>query len=253
MRAMRNQEVRRAQGREGFAGWVKIVAPMLAAVAGLIALRLLGPDVINQRELSQFLRRFGELAPVVFVLFLAARPVTLLPGQLLTAVGGLLFGAAAGTVYALIGSVLSCGLIFILARVAGGGKLLRRLTGKRYEAVVDATRGNGFKLAAIVTMNPLIPTDVFVAAAASAKARFAPTALGVLVGTLPGTFITAQFGSALGQGKTIMTAVSVAGMVLSLLLGLWLGRRMVRQIQDADRAPVPAPPRRATMARAAAV
>ncbi|HVE83877.1 MAG TPA: hypothetical protein VND93_13555, partial [Myxococcales bacterium] len=79
---------------------MKIAAPVLAAIAGLVALRLLARDVVSQRVLSDFLRRFGELAPLVFILFLGLRPLTLLPGQLLTAVGGLLFGALAGTVYA---------------------------------------------------------------------------------------------------------------------------------------------------------
>jgi uncharacterized membrane protein YdjX (TVP38/TMEM64 family) len=248
--------VRRTRGRGSFGAAAKIAAPMLAAIAGLVALRLLAKDVVSQRALSDLLARFGELAPLVFVLFLAARPVTLLPGQLLTAVGGLLFGAKMGTVYALLGSFLSCALIFGLTRFAGGGRLMRRLAGRRYRAVVEVTREHDLKLAVIATMNPLVPTDVFIAAAASARARFLPTALGVLIGTLPGTFLTAQFGSAVGQGKTVMTAAAAAGMLLSLLWGLWLGRKVVKQVQDAgadgERAPRRQPGRASTASRTAA-
>ncbi|HYV49641.1 MAG TPA: VTT domain-containing protein [Myxococcaceae bacterium] len=203
---------------------------MLAAIAGMVALRLLAKGAVSQRTLSDFASRFGELAPLVFVLFLGARPLTLLPGQVLAAVGGLLFGARMGTIYALIGSFLSCALIFAIARFAGGGRLMKRLAGQRYEAMVDVTREHNFKLSVIATMNPLVPTDVFIAAAASARARFGPLVLGVLVGTLPGTYVTALFGSSLGQGKTITTAVTAAGMVLSLVLGLWLGRTVVREV-----------------------
>src|SRR5258707_8368436 len=127
----------RAKGGGGFANAVKIAAPMLAAIAGLVALRLLAKGAVSQRTLSEFLSRFGDLAPLVFVLFLGARPVTLLPGQVLTAVGGLLFGARMGTIYALVGSFLSCALVFGLTRFAGGGRLMRRLVGLRYHAVVD--------------------------------------------------------------------------------------------------------------------
>ncbi|HEY8207732.1 MAG TPA: VTT domain-containing protein [Myxococcaceae bacterium] len=212
-------------------GVAKIAAPMMAAIGGLVALRLLSRGAVSQRTLSDFLSRFGELAPLVFVLFLGARPLTLLPGQVLTAVGGLLFGAKMGTVYALLGSLLSCALVFGLTRLAGGGRLLKRLMGHKHQEVVEVAREHSFKLSVIATLNPLLPTDVYIAAAASAGARFGPLALGVLIGTLPGTFITAQFGSALGQGKTVMTAATAAGMVLSVLLGLWLGRAVLRAHQ----------------------
>jgi len=219
------------RGLVGRATWLKVAAPLLAAIAGMVALRLLAKGVVSQRTLSDLLSRFGELAPLVFVLFLGARPLTLLPGQVLTAVGGLLFGAKMGTIYALIGSFLSCALIFAIARYAGGGRLMKRLAGHKYQAMVDVTREHNFKLSVIATMSPLVPTDVFIAAAASARARFVPLVAGVLVGTLPGTYVTALFGSSLGQGKTITTAVTAAGMVLSLLLGLWLGREVVKQAQ----------------------
>jgi len=202
---------------------------MLAAIAGMVALRLLAKGAVSQRTLSDLVSRFGELAPLAFVLFLGARPLTLLPGQVLTAVGGLLFGAKMGTIYALIGSFLSCALIFALARYAGGGRLMKRLAGQSYDAMVDVAREHNFKLSVIATMSPLVPTDVYIAAAASARARFGPLVAGVLLGTLPGTYVTALFGSSLGQGKTITTAVTAAGMVLSLALGLWLGRQVMRE------------------------
>ena len=41
----------------------------------------------------------------------------------------------------------------------------------------------------------------------SPRARFWPLAGGVLIGTVPGTVLTAQCGSALSQGKTSLTAV----------------------------------------------
>lgn len=251
----RQSWLRRAKERGSFATAAKIAAPALAAIAGLVALRLLARDVVSQRALSDLLSRFGELAPLVFVLFLAARPLTLLPGQLLTAVGGLLFGARMGTVYALVGSFLSCALLFGLTRFAGGGRLMKRLAGRRYQTVMEVTREHDMKLAAIATINPLVPTDVYIAAAASSGARFFPTALGVLAGTVPGTYLTAQFGSAVGQGRTVTTAVAAAGMVLSLLLGLWLGRKVMKQVKDAGAvasAPRRQPGRASTASRTAA-
>lgn len=196
----------------------------------LVSLRLLGPDIVSQEQLSSWLRPLGELAPLAFIGFLAIRPVTLLPGQLLTGVGGLVFGAKMGSVYAIVGSFLASALIFILAMKLGS-RMMKRFVGNNYEAVVRTAKDHDFKLMFLMTLNPLCPTDVVIAAAAASGARFWPTVLGVVVGSAPGTFLTAQFGSAIGQGKTVLTIVSAVGLVLSLVLGVFVGRRMVKDFQ----------------------
>jgi uncharacterized membrane protein YdjX (TVP38/TMEM64 family) len=195
-------------------------------MAGLAMLRLLGPDLLDQETLRRWLAPLGAWAPGAFVALLAVRPITLLPGQPFTALGGILFGAGPATLYALAGSLLATALVFWLSR-RFGTRFVKRFAGEHFEALQITTRRHDFKLAAIVTLNPLLPTDMMIAIAGASGARFWPTALGTLVGTLPGTWLTAQFGSALGTGRTILTLVSAAGLLLSMALGVWLGRRFV--------------------------
>ena len=82
--------------------WMRIAAPVLASIAGLAMLRLLGPDLLDQETLRRWLAPLGGWTPVAFVALLALRPLTLLPGQPFTALGGILFGAliARGSAYA---------------------------------------------------------------------------------------------------------------------------------------------------------
>jgi uncharacterized membrane protein YdjX (TVP38/TMEM64 family) len=195
-------------------------------MAGLAMLRLLGPDLLDQETLRSWLAPLGAWAPLAFVALLAVRPLTLLPGQPFTALGGILFGAGPATSYSLAGSLLSVALVFGLAR-RFGTRFVKRFAGENFEALQLITRRHDFKLAAVVTMNPLVPTDMMIALAGASGARFWPTALGTLVGTLAGTWLTAQFGSALGTGRTILTVLSAAGMLLSMALGVWLGRRFL--------------------------
>jgi len=65
---------------------VKIAATLLLPIGGLVCWRALGPHV-SHRELSAWLSQFGDFAPLMFLAFLTARPLTLLPTQLLAAVG----------------------------------------------------------------------------------------------------------------------------------------------------------------------
>ncbi|MBI3183164.1 MAG: TVP38/TMEM64 family protein [Myxococcales bacterium] len=205
-------------------------------------MRLLGKDVVDQRTLSGWISPLGRLAPLAFIAFLAVRPFTLLPGQLLAAVGGILFGAFWATVYAELGSFLAMSMLFLLAR-RYGVRWMKRLAKGKYPALARAAKHHDFKFALLTTINPLVPTDVAVAAAAASGARFWPTVGGVLLATAPGTALTAQFGSALSQGKAVLAAASAVGMVGSLVFGVMLGRRVAQDISNdrggEERTPMP--------------
>ncbi|NMO17268.1 TVP38/TMEM64 family protein [Pyxidicoccus fallax] len=219
----------RAKGL-GPGAWLKLLLPVGVSIGLLVSLRVWGPQYLDQAWLSGQLRPLGALAPVAFILLLALRPVTLLPGQLFTAVGGLLFGMVLGTVYVLVGSVLATGLIHLLARRLGR-KPMKRLVGANHAAIQRAAREHGFQLGFLACVNSVIPADVLLATAAASGARFRPLALGALVGTVPGTVLTTWFGSSLGQGMPLATAVSATGMVVSMVLGLVLGRRLMRELR----------------------
>ncbi|MFL5348218.1 MAG: TVP38/TMEM64 family protein [Hyalangium sp.] len=223
----------------GVKGWLRVLAPVCSSIGGLVLLRLLGPDVIDQHQLHSFLVPLGQAAPFVYVLALLLRPVTLLPGTLFAAVGGMVFGTLMGTVYALIGSFLAALLIFGLARKLGV-RPMKRLAGEHYHTLSRIARKHDFQFTFLVTINPLVPTDMMLAAAAASGARFWPSVAGMLLGTLPGTFLMVQFGSGLAQGRTVMTVVSAVGLLMSFVLGGFLGRRVYKEINAAH--PVPEEP-----------
>jgi len=223
------------------AGWgrrvrdgVRIAAPVVAATAGLAALKLVGPDYVDQKELVALFHRVGPWAPLAFVAFLAVRPVALLPGQLLTAVGGLVFGALWGTVYALIGSLLSTSLVFFIGTRVGS-RPMRRIVGHRYDAVRQVARRHDLKFAALCTLNPLLPTDLIVAVMSASGGRYAWTVLGVFAGTIPGTIVTAEFGSAVGRGNLVMTIFAAVAVAVSLALGIAFSRNVSRELQAAQK------------------
>lgn len=214
---------------QGVKGWLRVLAPVMASIGGLAFLRLLGPDVIDQRQLHGFIAPLGHLAPLAYIFALTVRPLTLLPGHLFAAVGGMVFGTLMGTVYAIIGSFLAALLIFVIARKLGV-RPMKRLAGEHYEALSRAARKHDFQFAFLATINPLLPTDMMLAATAASGGRFWPSIAGMLLGTLPGTFLMVQFGSGLAQGRTLMTVVSAVGLVVSFVLGGFLGRRVYQEI-----------------------
>ncbi|HYH94484.1 TVP38/TMEM64 family protein [Hyalangium sp.] len=224
----------------GVKGWLRVLAPVGASIGGLVLLRLLGPDVMDQRQLHDFIEPLGQAAPFAFLLALAIRPLTLLPGTLFAAVGGMVFGTLMGTIYALMGSFLAACVVFGLARKLGV-RPMKRLAGARYPALARAARKHDFQFALLACINPLLPTDMMLAAAAASGARFWPMVGGLMVGTLPGTFLLVQFGSGLAQGHTMMTVVSGVGLGVSLVLGAFLGRRVYKELNAPPQSTQPEP------------
>lgn len=227
----RSPEVKAKGGGARWRFWARLFTPVIAALGGLLMLRLLGPDILTHERLHGWIAPLGPWAPLAFIAFLAVRPVTLLPGQVFTAVGGMLFGVLHATVYAMIGSFLAALLIFLLARWLGK-PLMKRVAGGKWQRLQRVARRHDFSFAALITLNPLIPTDVMIAVSAASGGRIWPTVLGMMVGTLPGTYLTAQFGSSLGHGKYVEAAVSGSLVLVSLVVGVFVGRKVVRELGE---------------------
>ncbi len=213
---------------------IQVALPGLLVVGALVGLKWWVLDDIAPAELTAFFEKFGAWAPLVFLAVLALRPVAFLPGQILCAVGGLVFGTTMGSIYALIGSALSTTLLFFGAR-SFGTRPLQRLLGARYHPLSRIARKRDFQVSAVCTLNPLLPTDVTIMAGAAAGARYGHLLVGVLLGTLPGTVITAHFGSSLRQGNNAMSVAAGIGLVLSLILGAFFGRSIVRELRESPR------------------
>ncbi len=210
---------------------LKVGLPLVCTVISLAIVKMVASrELLGPEDISKVLTRLGPVAPLVFVLALGVRPVTLLPGQAFTAMAGMLWGTFWGTTLSLVGSGLSAAVVLWL-----GGRLLRRplarWSGENREALAEAARRNSFLYGAVVTLNPLLPTDVSLALGAGAGARLGRLAAGAIIGTIPGTLTTAMFGSALTDDRPWALALSIAGMVASLIGGALIARSVWRSIQ----------------------
>ena len=123
----------------GVKGWLRVLAPVCASVGGLVLLRLLGPDVIDQKQFHDSCVPLGEFAPLVYLVALLLRPLTLLPGTIFAAVGGMVFGTLMGTIYAMLGSFLAAPA-HLRDRAPAGGATVERLAGEHYPALARAAR-----------------------------------------------------------------------------------------------------------------
>jgi len=137
--------------------------------------------------------------------------------------GGVLFGLAAGSIYAVLGAWLGAILVFLAARYALG-ELLERRAGKLLDRVRPGLQRDGFSYLLALRLLPIVPFWLMNLAPALAGMRLAPYAAATLLGIVPATIVFvslgAGFGDALSAGQQPDLSIVFRPAVLLPLLGL---------------------------------
>ena len=174
---------------------------------------------LSPSGLREWVRSWGNLGPVLFVLVLTFRQFLFLPSLLLVSVGGLCFGVFWGTLLGGLGLFLSGVITFSLGRGLGGDRV-RRWVQAKFPDFDERLESVGPWLVFGVMVYPGGPmTGVFWASGLSAI-PFAPFALAVALGGLVRAFTYSFFGASLSDGLTPEFYVAVAVMAAIFILPL---------------------------------
>jgi uncharacterized membrane protein YdjX (TVP38/TMEM64 family) len=151
----------------------------------------------------------GLAGPVLFVLAGAALGVALFPGHVIATIGGLLFGAVAGTGLVLAAAVLGAGLCLLTARRLGSDAVLS-LLGPRGLRWRGWLQDNGFGAVLASRLAPGIPAGVVNYAAGLTGIRPRAFLAAVALGALPKTIAYVALGGALSDPVSARGAFAVA-------------------------------------------
>jgi phospholipase D1/2 len=163
---------------------------LLVAIGGLAAAWHLGPlaDWLDRDRLLAIARALRD-APATPILVLGVylfAALAIMPISLVIFVTVIVFGPLVGFVYALCGALLGASLTFALGHVIGR-TAVRRLAGRRLNALSHWLRRKGFPAMVAVRLIPVAPFTVISLVAGAARVRFRDFVLGTLFGMAPGT------------------------------------------------------------------
>jgi uncharacterized membrane protein YdjX (TVP38/TMEM64 family) len=168
------------------------------------------PVIFEQAYLALQLQRFGAYGVVLFIGGFAASHALGFPGNVLTIMGGALFGIVWGTVFSLIAATLGAVGAFLLARTLlhqwiehrfGHYPLLQKL----HQAI--AHRPLNFVLA--VRLNPLSPFSLVNFLFGLTPVTLTHYTVGTAIGIIPGTFAYAWIGASGKQALSGSDRVSL--------------------------------------------
>ncbi len=199
---------------------------LVAALGGAFAaVTILG---VGEEDLRAAVEPFGAAAPLVYVAVAVVLGLLLVPGAVLAAGSGLLFGALLGALVSIVAATVNAVIALQIAR-RGGRPGVEELSGPRLRAFSVALERHGLAAVVAQRLAPAVPDGPMSYAAGLLGVRTGQIALGTLIGAAPRAGAYASLGAALDDPVSAEGAAGVAGLVLTGIVGLLVARHVVRE------------------------
>jgi uncharacterized membrane protein YdjX (TVP38/TMEM64 family) len=213
--------------------WVWLLAgiALAALIAGLVLWwRPIYGFLSDREQVRGWIEGFGAWGPMAIVLLEMIQALLApIPGQAIEAVSGYLYGPWLGALYSMIGLAIGSSITFALAR-RFGRPLAIRLIGKQSMARLDdLVRRGGAPFFFLIWLLPFAPDDLACLAAGLTPMPIQQFMVLMIVGRMPGVFVSVVVGAHVAQIQPIWWAVLFVGIGIAALV-FW---RWGQQIQEA--------------------
>jgi uncharacterized membrane protein YdjX (TVP38/TMEM64 family) len=210
-----------------------VFAAFLLAMFYLLAIR----HVVNVEEVRRAVAATGPAAPLAYVVVSAVLGAAFVPGPILAASSGLLFGPLLG-VFVTLGATVGTAVIASLVGRRAGRDSARSLLGERRAERIDALIERG-GLWAVVGQR-FVP-GVSDALAAYAFGAFGvplwQMAVGAFIGSLPRAFVYTALGASIGNRSPALAYAAIVVWCVTAIVGAFAARRGYKKWRghDSDR------------------
>ena len=200
-------------------------ARLALLVAGLAVLYVVFGllRVVSQEEVRGLVEGAGAGAPLVFVVVSAVLGALLIPGPLLSAASGVLFGTALGFAVSLAAAVLSSLLALAVGRLAAR-RDVQRVGGERLRSLEAFLARRGLLAVVVQRLLPLIPDGPVNYAAGAVGVRAWHLAAGTAIGVTPRAFAYTALGDSLDDLTSPLAFVALGVLLAAFAVGLALAR-----------------------------
>jgi uncharacterized membrane protein YdjX (TVP38/TMEM64 family) len=202
----------------------------MIAVLGLLALVIAAlliwhkPFVsffADRATVQDFVMKFGPWAPLAAILLHVAQVLLApIPGQVIDAVNGYLFGAAWGTFYSLVGIIAGSSLAMALARRFGRPWAERLIKRETLERLDSYSRQRGALFFFLVFLFPFLPDDVACFLAGLTPLPLPELIMLVAIGRLPGILVANFVGANAADLTRTQRAIFIAVLAV-IALAFW--------------------------------
>ena len=198
---------------------VRIGLAVALALIVILAFRTLPLDAMLA-SLREWVSARGAVGMVGFGAAYVGLVLLLVPGAALTLIAGALFGPRWGIVIVAIATSVADAVAFLLARYVAGSAVERlRKRHPRFSALDQALIDGGWRIVALLRLNPAIPYSASNYLFGASGVAFLPYLLASGLFTLPGAFAYVYLGyvGAETLGGRVRSGVEWTGLVVGLV------------------------------------
>ena len=182
-------------------------------------------------EAAAILREFGWWTPLVSVLLMVLQSVLApLPGSLVAAANGAIYGIWKGTLLSWVGGMAGGLVTYALGRWLDTVIAHRWKATRLQQRLVEVSSSRGFWIVLIARMTPIISLDFIGYLAGIARMPLLSYTLANAIGMIPGMLAYTAIGSELMQGRLLSWYTALA--LLALIALFFIGRHAVRRLLE---------------------
>jgi uncharacterized membrane protein YdjX (TVP38/TMEM64 family) len=207
------------------------IAAFVVVLGGLAAAWRWTPlhEWLNVDRLVQMAAGFDRApyAPLAVIVAYVAAGFVVMPITVLIAATGIVFGPFMGAVYALVGAVVSAGVMYAIGRRLGR-ETVRRVAGARLNRLSRQLARRGVLAIALLRMLPLAPFTVVNIVAGASYIGVRDFLLGTVIGLTPGILATVVFVDRIVEAvrnPSAITFVSLAAVIVAVTALAVVARR----------------------------
>jgi uncharacterized membrane protein YdjX (TVP38/TMEM64 family) len=186
--------------------------------------------------LREFFGGFGPAAPAAYVVVVVLEVVIApLPGAILYAPGGIIFGGFLGGLLSLVGNVIGAGLACQIMRTFLGLRAQRYFVESGLRRYEERISSRGAWVIFLLRLNPLTSSDLVSYAAGLTRLPVWKLMLATLAGMAPLCFAQAYFADGVLASYPSLVYPLVVACVVYAAVGIWVMFALVRKGRRAER------------------
>jgi len=179
--------------------------------------------MLNVDYIQHIVESFGVLGIAIYILINSIRPFFLIPTPVMYISGGIIFGTIRGSIYTLIGLMISSSLSFFVARRFR--KFFKKILGSKYLNRIDNLSGDQIiKGLFIMRVSPAFPFDPVSYGSGISHIPYKQFFIGTLLGAFPKVILYTLLGDQADNMFSIQSLIIFA-ILLSLALFPYLFRK----------------------------
>lgn len=222
---MVHDDVSAPRSRRRYVARLAVFVVFLVALFYLVAVR----HVVHVEEVRRVIAATGPAAPLAYVVVSAVLGAIFVPGPILAATSGLLFGPLLG-VFVTLGATVGTAVVASLVGRRAGRDSARALLGAERAARVDGLIDRG-GLWAVVGQR-------FVPGISDALASYAfgafgvplwQMAVGAFIGSVPRAFVYTALGASIGNRSPLLAYTAIAVWCVTAIVGAFAARHGFRK------------------------